>query len=60
MSAERRFDVAPEVFAAFPGMSLAVAVVDGLDNALPRPAVAEFWRQAWEGGLRASAWASPC
>lgn len=42
-----RFEVAPEVFAAFPGMRIAVAVASGVENAAPRPKVDAFWRAAW-------------
>ena len=39
--------VAPESFALFPGLRLAVAVAHGVDNGTERPAVSEGWRAAW-------------
>jgi DNA/RNA-binding domain of Phe-tRNA-synthetase-like protein len=42
-----RFDVAPEIFDRFPGMRIAVAVAEGVDNAAPRPAIDAVWREAW-------------
>ncbi|MFN2431543.1 MAG: B3/4 domain-containing protein [Gemmatimonadota bacterium] len=39
--------VRPEVFAAFPGLRIAVAVARGVDNLAPRPAVEAGWRAAW-------------
>lgn len=47
-----RFAVAPEIFARFPGMRIAVAVADGVDNAVPRPEVAAAWREAWAAAGR--------
>lgn len=42
-----QFTVHREVFARFPGMRIAVAVMDGLDNATPRPPVEAIWRETW-------------
>lgn len=39
---------APEVFARFPGLHVAVAVGRGLDNATTHPAIETVWRQAWQ------------
>lgn len=44
-----RFVIAPEIFERFPGMRVAVAVAEGVDNATPRSAVDAFWREAWDG-----------
>lgn len=38
---------APEVFARFPGLHVAVAVARGLDNAAPHPEIESAWREAW-------------
>lgn len=46
--------VRPEVFALFPGLRIAVAVADGLDNGQERPSVATLWRAAWDGARAAS------
>jgi len=46
------FIVAPEVFARFPGLRLAVAVAGGLDNTAARPGVEEEWRAAWAAAGR--------
>jgi DNA/RNA-binding domain of Phe-tRNA-synthetase-like protein len=43
----RAFTVAPEVFERFPGLRLAVAVADGVDNISFRPEIEEEWRAAW-------------
>ena len=52
--------VHPEVFDRFPGLSLAVAVAEGIDNQTPRPELAAAWRDAWfEAGQRAEAYGSP-
>lgn len=48
------FIIAPEIFERFPGLRLAVAVAEGIDNARERPAVAAAWREAWAGAARAS------
>lgn len=42
------FAVAPEVFARFSGMRVAVAIARGLENAAPRPAIEALWRDAWQ------------
>ncbi len=42
-----RFIARPEVFAMIPGVRIVVVVAHGLDNATPRPAIAEAWREAW-------------
>lgn len=39
---------APEVFARFPGLHVAVAVGHGLDNAAPHPPIEAAWRAAWQ------------
>lgn len=39
---------APEVFARFPGLRVAVAVGHGLDNAASHPAIEAAWRAAWQ------------
>ena len=49
------FVVAPEIFERFPGMRIAVAVANGVDNAGDRPALAEEWRAAWAGAAEAAA-----
>ncbi len=38
----------PEIFERFPGMTIAVAVTDGLDNRQPRPDIDNFWVTAWQ------------
>jgi DNA/RNA-binding domain of Phe-tRNA-synthetase-like protein len=43
----RAFRVASEVFAAFPGLRLAVAVTEGIDNERARPTVEAEWAAAW-------------
>jgi DNA/RNA-binding domain of Phe-tRNA-synthetase-like protein len=50
-----RYVIAPEIFARFPGMRVAVAVAEGVENASPRPAVEALWRESWAaaGGLAA-------
>lgn len=45
-----RFTIAPEVFARFPGLRIAVAIAHGIDNSPDSPAareVAPWWREAW-------------
>ena len=42
-----RFWVDPKLFNCFPGMHLAVAVVDGLDNHTQREAINAMWAAAW-------------
>lgn len=45
-----RFVVAPEVFGYFPGLSLAVAVAHGIDNAPGTSSIRDVtarWREAW-------------
>lgn len=50
-----RFMIAPEVFARFPGLMIAVAVAQGVDNAHDRPGIAQSWRSAWaEAGVAAA------
>jgi DNA/RNA-binding domain of Phe-tRNA-synthetase-like protein len=50
----------PEVFDRFPGMTLALAVADGIDNRTPRPELAVAWREAWsDAGQAAAAYGSP-
>ena len=49
-----RFDVLPEVFAAFPGMRIAVVVVRGIDNGAERPEAAAIWRRDWASALDAA------
>ena len=52
-----RFEVAPEIFRYFPGMRIAVAVADGVDNAVPRPNADAYWRASWaEAGPAAAAY----
>lgn len=43
-----RYAIAPEIFGLFPGMRVAVAVAEGVDNTSPRPAVEALWRESWE------------
>lgn len=44
--------IAPEIFARFPGMRVAVAVAEGVDNLTPRPAVDAAWEASWAGAAR--------
>ena len=39
--------IQPEIFEHFPGMTIAVAVADGIDNWRARPDVDDFWVAAW-------------
>lgn len=41
------FRVDREIFEAFPGLRIAVAVADGVDNRTARPGVDDAWREAW-------------
>jgi DNA/RNA-binding domain of Phe-tRNA-synthetase-like protein len=50
-----RFRVEPEIFAAFPGMRIAVAVATDLDNGAARPAVTAWWGEAWRAAGAAGA-----
>ena len=34
-----KFTVAPEIFAALPGLYIGIVVADGVDNATARPAI---------------------
>jgi DNA/RNA-binding domain of Phe-tRNA-synthetase-like protein len=43
-----RFTVQPEVFERIPGLRIATAVAEDLDNRDPRPASTAYWRAAWE------------
>ncbi len=47
-SSSSQLIAAPEVFARFPGLRVAVAVARGLDNAAPHPAIETAWRAAWQ------------
>lgn len=49
------FRIAPEIFAAFPGLRIAVAVATGVDNARDNPAVARGWEEAWRAAGAAGA-----
>jgi DNA/RNA-binding domain of Phe-tRNA-synthetase-like protein len=52
--------VHPEVFERFPGLRLAAAVAEGVDNRTPRPELATAWREAWdEAGRQAAPYGSP-
>lgn len=42
------FKIQPEIFERFSGITIAVAIADGIDNRTPRPAVDDFWADAWE------------
>jgi len=46
---------APEVFARFPGLRIAVTVARGVDNDPPRPAITALWRAAWQASAVAGA-----
>src|SRR4051794_41495989 len=48
-----RYVIAPEIWERFPGMRVAVAVAEGVDNASPCPTVEALWRESWAaaGGL---------
>jgi DNA/RNA-binding domain of Phe-tRNA-synthetase-like protein len=43
------------IFEYYPGLHIAVAVADSLDNAAERPAVAARWREVWEAAGREAA-----
>lgn len=49
------FIVEPAIFARFPGLRIAVAVADGIDNALPRPAILAAWQAVWHAAGRDAA-----
>lgn len=52
--------IAPEIFERFPGMRVAVAVAEGVDNVTPRPAVEALWRESWlVAGKLAAQYANP-
>ena len=52
--------IAPEIFERFPGMRVAVAVAEGVDNVTPRPAVEALWRESWlAAGKLAAQYANP-
>ncbi len=42
-----KLTVEPEVFEAFPGMRLVIAVAYGVDNTKDRPGIREEWQRAW-------------
>jgi DNA/RNA-binding domain of Phe-tRNA-synthetase-like protein len=50
-----RFTIQPDVFPRFPGLSIAVAVASGLDNAASYPGVSATWRAAWAEAQAAAA-----
>src|SRR5687767_9642806 len=41
--------VREEIWERFPGMEIAIAVARGVDNTVPRPSIASYWRAAWDG-----------
>ena len=43
------FTIEPAIFERFPGITIAVAVARGIDNAQARPGIAEGWQEAWAG-----------
>jgi DNA/RNA-binding domain of Phe-tRNA-synthetase-like protein len=45
----------PEIFARFPGIRIAIASAEGLDNATPRPQIEAAWREAWAAAATAAA-----
>lgn len=49
------FIAEPAIFERFPGLRLAVAVAQGVDNRAARPAVAARWRDAWDTAGREAA-----
>jgi DNA/RNA-binding domain of Phe-tRNA-synthetase-like protein len=51
----RAFSVSPEVFAAFPGLRLAVAVAEGIANQHERPAVEAEWAETWRAAAAEAA-----
>ncbi len=42
------FQVDPKVYHSFPGMRLAIAVTEGLDNRTAQVPVSELWQQTWQ------------
>ena len=38
----------PEIFERFPGITIAGAIAEGIDNRKARPDVDDFWSAAWE------------
>lgn len=61
---QMEFRVAPEVFAAFPGLRLAVAVARGVDNASANPGIETLWDAEWRAASGASVYGNaqshPC
>jgi DNA/RNA-binding domain of Phe-tRNA-synthetase-like protein len=52
--------VHPEILDRFPGVTLVIAVAEGIDNRATRRELAAAWRQAWtEAGQRAAEYGSP-
>ncbi|GER83259.1 hypothetical protein KTAU_18960 [Thermogemmatispora aurantia] len=52
-----QFRIHENIFAHFPGLSLAVVVADGIDNSCIPPEVSEAWRLAWtKAGQEAAAY----
>lgn len=49
-----RFVIAPDVFERLPNLRIAAAVATGLDNRTEPPAVAAYWRAAWEAAAEAA------
>jgi DNA/RNA-binding domain of Phe-tRNA-synthetase-like protein len=49
-----QFIAHPEIFARFPGLTLAAAVAHGIDNTRETPAIAQGWRDAWQGAASAA------
>ena len=49
-----RFVIAPDVFERLPNLRIAAAVATGLDNRTEPPAVAAYWRAAWEAAAAAA------
>jgi DNA/RNA-binding domain of Phe-tRNA-synthetase-like protein len=52
------FVASPEIFAAFPGLRLAVAVARGIENRAERPEVATLWAAEWHAAAGAAAGAA--
>ncbi len=49
-----QFLASPEVFAAFPGLRLAVAVAHGIDNQAKRPEIEAAWAAEWQAAAGAA------
>jgi DNA/RNA-binding domain of Phe-tRNA-synthetase-like protein len=50
----KNFYVDPAILSVFPGVRIAVAVADGVDNRTPRPEVEVAWQAAWLGAEKAT------